>query len=114
MICLRCHRETDNQQNFCSACLQSMEQYPVNSETLIQLPRPRSDEKQSGKKRVISAAEQLTRMRRLLQWMIAISAVLLILFGVVTALLIKEYQTTIPYQQPMGRNYSVTIIDTES
>ena len=111
MECLRCGRENDSGREFCDTCLQSMEKYPVNPNTVIQLPRPRPGDaakKQSGKKRVQSTEEQLTHLKKLLRILITGGILLLILFGLVTALLVKEYQKNAGAQLPTGRNDFVT------
>lgn len=38
MNCIRCGRETEEDQVFCSACLKDMDRHPVNPGTPIQLP----------------------------------------------------------------------------
>jgi len=116
MRCLRCGRESENLQEFCGTCLQSMELYPVNPDTLIQLPRHRTEEtgkKQSAKKRMLSTEEQLEQLKKLQRWLITGSVLLLVLLGLVTALLVKELQETDVPQRPMGRNYTVTAEQTD-
>lgn len=38
MSCLRCGRDTENQQVFCAACLEEMARHPVRSDTPVYLP----------------------------------------------------------------------------
>ena len=108
MNCLRCGRDTKGEQNFCNTCLEKMKDYPVHPRTVIQLPRPRVEEKQPGKKRILSAEEHLEQMKKILRWMISGVVVLLVLIGILTALLVQSYQKEVVPKLPMGRNYSVT------
>ena len=111
MRCLRCGRENDNQQEFCKACLESMEKYPISPNTLIQLPQRRTGEmtkRQSGKKRAASAEEQLEQLKKLMRWMVLGLILLVTMLCVATAMLVKEYQKPETQPVPLGRNYTVT------
>ena len=48
MNCMKCGRETAENQAFCQECLEGMEKYPVKPGTVVHLPRRREE---SGSKK---------------------------------------------------------------
>ncbi len=67
MNCLKCSKDTKNEQCFCKRCLEAMDAYPVKSDVHVQLPiRPleASPKKTAGRRRSIPPEEQLARLRR--------------------------------------------------
>ena len=91
MACLKCGKETGENQVFCSECKQIMEQYPVKPGTPIQLPKraaPTHERRVSHQKQ--QSAEQ--RIARLKLWLKRLSIVilgLLLTVGVLIFLLLK-------------------------
>ena len=110
MKCLRCGVETGDQQVFCKECLASMEQYPVKPGTPITLPDRRvaaEPQRAVRKKRELSPEEQLARVNRLVQLLVAALAATLVTAGIFGSLLFVELTAEEP-QHPGTRNYSTT------
>ena len=76
MVCLKCGKNTTNEQVFCDQCLAVMDNYPVKPDIHIQLPNRAAHKKSSKKKRTPSPEEQvllLRRKQRRLKWIIAVA-----------------------------------------
>ena len=111
MHCLKCGKETKNEQVFCPQCLAVMEVYPVKADVHIQLPNHANREllKKSGKKRRSpSSEEQLATLRRRNRRLMAALLAMALLLGVAGYLLLrtaftegfhwrKDYNIEIPF-----------------
>lgn len=113
MNCMRCGKETEEKNVFCSECLEDMAKYPVKPGTLIHIPsRPESDSrKNTRKRRELSAEEQLDNAKNAVQILLV---TVLGLFGMVVVLgllllLMLGQPSPQPEetQPPMGRNYTI-------
>lgn len=86
MNCLRCGRETVDQQVFCQACLDNMARHPVKSDTPLYLPvrkekdAPRKQTRWHKKER--TAEEMVVILRKRVRFL---TAVALILFAMLSA-----------------------------
>lgn len=89
MNCLRCARETTQQQVFCDACLSDMARHPVKSDTPIYLPvrkpqeAPRKQYRWHKKER--TDEEMVVILRKRLRF---VTAVCLVLFMLLSAAVI--------------------------
>lgn len=75
MNCIRCGRETEDNQVFCTECLQDMEKHPVKPGTPIQLPvrEPRTVTKRSSFRVAASKWEdQIFRLKYTIVWLVII------------------------------------------
>ena len=110
MNCLRCGRETENQQVFCKACLDYMALHPVKSDTPVYLPvrkekeAPRKQRRWHRRER--SAEETVVILRKRVRFL---TAVTLILFSLLSAAvagvwLAKEQGAEIPIPN-IGQNF---------
>ena len=110
MNCLRCGRETENQQVFCKACLDYMALHPVRSDTPVYLPvrkekeAPRKQRRWHRRER--SADEMVVILRKRVRFL---TAVTLILFSMLSAAvagvwLAKEQGAEIPIPN-IGQNF---------
>lgn len=110
MNCLRCGRETENQQVFCKACLDYMALHPVKSDTPIYLPvrkekeAPRKQRRRYRRER--TAEEMVVILRKRVRFL---TAVTLILFSMLSAAvagvwLAKEQGAEIPIPN-IGQNF---------
>ena len=87
MNCMKCGRETVNNQVFCNECLADMEKYPVRPGTVIHLPRRREDTfvKKSPRRKSLPAPEEqvkiLKKQVRRLRFTVLIFTLLLVVFG---------------------------------
>ena len=108
MFCLKCGREIQEQQVFCDDCLQAMEEHPVKPGPPVRLPNFKSQtapKKQSHRKRVLSAEEQVLHLRKALRRMYVCVAVLIVVLGMATGLLVYEIQKS--DAPAIGQNYTI-------
>lgn len=108
MSCLKCGRKTEGEQVFCDSCLQMMDENPVKPGTPVLLPSPKSQivaKKQSHRKRALPPEEQVLHLRKALRRMYVCVAVLIVVLGMATALLIHE---VLEQAAPaIGQNYTI-------
>ena len=113
MNCMKCGRETTQEQTFCDLCLAEMEKYPVRPGTVILLPRRKNDapakKTAPRRKQTIPPEEQIRLLKRQIRRLTALLVLLLALLGATgyfTAVHLLESRTVfLP-----GQNYS-TITD---
>lgn len=113
MWCLKCGKDTKDEQVFCPQCLARMEKYPVKRDVHIQLPnhKNRDASKKNAKKKRAPTPEELveilrTRNRRLL----AIILVLALLMGATVFMLTKGEEAP-DIIDNLGKNYTVKTSD---
>ena len=115
MTCLKCGREIVAEQVFCDSCLAIMEKTPVKPGTPVLLPSPKHQaaaKKQGHRRRVLPPEEQVLHLRKALRRMYLSVAVLLLVLGMATALLVNEI---LKEDTPaIGQNYTIdTTLNTE-
>lgn len=65
MRCMKCGADIPDDQVFCDSCLDSMKQYPVRPNVLVQLPPPRSySKKSSASKSEATPAQQIRKLKK--------------------------------------------------
>ena len=109
MNCMRCGRETVDNDVFCSECLADMDKYPVRPGTMVHLPHRREEpvvKKAHGRRKpVLSPEEQVKRLKlhiRRQRIVLLISTLLLVIAGYFTVVHILEQDIDfLP-----GQNYS--------
>ncbi len=109
MNCLKCGKETENQQVFCSHCLEGMDAYPVKPGVVIHLPvRPElpAGKKQTHRRKQLTPEEQISHLRRTVRRLVALTALMAILLTAMGAMLAREI---LPEEslQNLGRNYTI-------
>ena len=106
MYCMKCGRETTDEQVFCDSCLQTMAQYPIKPGTPIQLPNRSGGKKQAPRKRQPTAAEQVQQLKRTVKRLIVALAVLTLVLCMTTIVLLQVMHddATVPVA---GKNYSI-------
>ena len=113
MNCMKCGRETENEQVFCQDCLQVMEKFPVRPGTVVLLPRRREPSviKKSIKRHVPSAEEQVKILRK------RVMTLTLLLIMCIIAIVLM-YKPTMHYvldeHVEIGQNYSTMTTTTSS
>ena len=113
MNCMKCGRETENEQVFCQDCLQVMEKFPVRPGTVVLLPRRREPSviKKNIKRHVPSAEEQVKILRKRV-----LTLTLLLIMCIVAIVLM--YKPTMHYvldeHVEIGQNYSTMTNTTSS
>ena len=105
MNCLKCGKETQNNQVFCSACLLDMEKHPVKPGTAIQLPlrAPKAPAKKAPHRQ--KPEEQVRRLRGLVRWLAAAVAVLSVALCVTAAMLVRTLISR-NETRAIGKNYT--------
>ena len=119
MHCLRCGRETENQQVFCKACLEYMSLHPVKSDTPIYIPSrkeketPRRQHHWHRKER--TAEEMVVILRKRVKFLAAVSLILfMMLSAAVTGVwLAKKQGADIPIPN-IGQNFVTSSDSTTS
>lgn len=110
MYCLKCGKETTQSNVFCDRCLDSMEKYPIKSGTAIHLPHREviaPVKKTAVRKRAVSAEEQVTMLKKTTRWLIAAVAILCVVLGLTTGLLVHNLLDRTPAPAVVGRNYTI-------
>lgn len=106
MGCIRCGRKTEEEQVFCRDCLQEMERYPVNPDTVVQLPR-RSNApfpKKAARRRTLSPEERIAVLRRRTRRLSIALAVLVLAFILLS---IPTVRFLIGTRYRPGQNYKI-------
>ena len=110
MQCIKCGKETKNEQVFCAQCLAVMEAYPVKPDVHIQLPKhtDRDPSRKSAKKRRTSSLEeQIAQLRRRNRRLVAALLAMALLLGAAGYLLARATVTT--EDTELGKNYTFEI-----
>ena len=107
MYCLKCGKETEESQVFCSSCQEVMQAYPVKPGTAVHImPREqRPQEKKAPRRKDADQEEQLNRLRLVIRCLAAAVAVLSVLLCATAGMLIHTLGTK-PADNPIGRNYT--------
>jgi len=103
---MRCGRDTGGEQAFCPDCLQVMERYPVDPDTVVQLPRRKSvsPSKRLPRRRTLSPEERIAQLRRRTRRL----AVALVVLAVAFVLLaIPTVNFLIGARSRPGQNYKL-------
>ncbi len=114
MFCLKCGRETENEQVFCQRCLDSMETYPIKPGTAVQLPRRSSEsagKKSPRRKRIVPPEELLAKQKGIVRRLTVTCVVLCLLLAVSTFFLVKNVLDADTHRW-IGRNYTIQTEDT--
>jgi len=99
MQCIKCGKETQENQVFCESCLQVMDAYPVKPDTAIHLPNRANQpsSKKSARKKALPLEEQVANMKKSIRRLRLFSIVLALLLIFVSCALV--YRMTRPQQQ---------------
>ncbi len=112
MNCMKCGRETTQEQVFCDACLADMDRYPVKPGTPIHIPaqpQPVVHKKSHRRMRVMEPEEQISRLKKSVKLLAVSLIVLLLAWGVTFGLLLHIWQQE--EKIPIGQNYSIVSSD---
>lgn len=108
MNCLKCGKETKENQVFCETCLASMEQYPVKPDAVIHLPHVYTQpeaKKQTVRRRALSPEEQLVQLKKLVRRLLWAVAALVVVLGLTVGMLLYNIFSA-PEANAIGRNYT--------
>lgn len=90
MICLKCGKETEENQVFCGECRQVMAQYPVKPGTPIQLPQRKNlQEKKTVHKKKQNLEKQIAYLQNTLRRLYFVVALLLLTVAALLFFLLK-------------------------
>ena len=109
MNCLRCGRETVQENVFCNACLGYMEEYPIKPGTAVQIPDREAyfEKNQPAPRNHVSPEAIISKLRRTVRVLVAVLLILSLCLGVTTWFLFQSISVqrfTMPGD--MGRNYT--------
>ena len=112
MNCMKCGRDLESEQAFCEDCLLEMKKYPVNPNTIVQLPRRRETppiRKNPSRRRTVSPEEQVKSLKKRL-WIL--TGVLILVLAILISMIhpTVNYFVRNYYLRP-GQNYN-TIVET--
>ena len=107
MECLKCGKATEDNQVFCSECLEDMANYPVNTSTAIHIPiRPTSPEKAAPRTRDCTPSETIASQQALIRWLAVTIAVLSLLLCATAGFLIHTLEKKDDTPNKIGWNYT--------
>lgn len=105
MPCIKCGRETEENQVFCPECLASAEKAPVKPGTPVSIPK-RPQKIYSVPVKAEKPEEVILRLRRQIRLLWITIAALLICLVFSVAAIIFHYSTTDHNAFSIGQNYS--------
>ena len=114
MNCMKCGRETRDENVFCQDCLLDMEKYPVRPGTVVLLPRRRESSvvKKIQKRHIPTAEEQISFLRR---WVLVLSVILCVCIAAIALMIKPTMHYILDEHVEIGQNYStVTPTTTDS
>lgn len=108
MNCLKCGKETQQEQVFCSRCLDSMAAYPVKPGTAVHLPKQTAApvQKKALRKRSLNQDERISQLKKWNLWLAAAAAVLVLALALTIGALMRTCQA-LEQARNTGKNYSV-------
>jgi hypothetical protein len=120
MNCMKCGRETENEQVFCDGCLEIMAKYPVKPGIVIHLPKHEDTpiKKPAPVYPTHTPEEQVLRQKSVIRWLSLALVALVVAFGLAAAAVLylldqRDLQFERQRTQEMGRNYHVVAASEE-
>lgn len=108
MQCMKCGRDLEAGEVFCTKCQEVMAQYPVKPGTVVQLPhRPQqtATKKQPPRRKNLPVEEQLSLLKRMSRTLaLALVAMILVSIGLGYVALTQYFENQ--SKQAVGQNYS--------
>ena len=114
MNCMKCGQKIEEDQVFCSTCLEGMANYPVRPGTVVLLPNhgKSAQKKPATKKKVPpTPEEQLISAKRNIKFLRILTLILVLIAGVLSWITSRVI-TELDVQRLLGRNYN-TVQTTE-
>lgn len=105
MNCLKCGREVTEEQVFCDDCLETMEQYPVDPDARVRLPRRQESAapRKPVKRRTIAPEEQILLLTKRIRLLLVL---LVIAVAAAVALAYPAAKHLMEDRLAPGQNYS--------
>ncbi len=113
MGCMKCGRETVNEQAFCPDCVAEMKNYPVRPGTVVQLPRrsAHNSPKKQPKKRTIPPEEQIKILKKRI---FHLTLALVLAIGITVACAVPAVKYLLNSQPKPGQNYTTVTVPTDT
>ena len=114
MGCMKCGRDVDAKQVFCPECLETMRQYPVKKDAVVQIPnRASAAADRPAPVREPPAARTIRRQRGVIRFLILTVILLAGLLAATAAMLLHTLQTpdtqeTLPHRDPVATTRNLT------
>lgn len=108
MNCIKCGREIDPGEVFCSICLEEMEKHPVKPGTVVLLPPKQAEylpKKQPRRRHIPSPEDQVKRLKRRCRILVAVLLLTLAAAGFL-GYVAREAIGQLDIQKFWGQNYS--------
>ena len=108
MNCMRCGRETLEENVFCQDCLLEMEKFPVRPDTVVLLPRRKeiSIVKKITKRHIPTAEEQIGILRK---YVMILSIALAVCIVAIALMLKPTMHYVLDEHVEIGQNYSSVV-----
>lgn len=103
MYCLRCGRETEEEQAFCLECQKEMAKYPVDPNAVVQLPVRKQSSPKKAVKRKAPTEEQIKYLKRRLRLYACLFLIAVITSICLSIPLIRHYGSQ---HFQIGQNYT--------
>lgn len=110
MYCLRCGRETEDEQAFCLDCQKDMAKHPVDPNAVVQLPVRKQGAPKKAAKRRIPPEEQVKVLKRRVRIFTCLFLAALITAVSLSIPLIRQYGK---HRFQIGQNYTTVKPSTE-
>ena len=108
MNCMKCGKETQQDQIFCPDCLAEMEKYPVKPGTVVQIPVQPIKKQPHHRRQTVTHEEQLKRQSKIIRRLV-LALVLTAAVAVFFALLSFDILEKSSVHNLLGQNYSVAV-----
>lgn len=103
MFCLRCGRETENEQAFCLDCQKVMAACPVDPNAVVQLPVRKQNAPKKTARRRVTPEEQIRVLRKRLRVCAGLLLAAVILIVCLSVPIIRDFGKQ---KFQIGQNYS--------
>ena len=109
MYCMKCGKETENEQVFCKQCLEVMDRYPIKPGTHVHLPHRNEVPvvKKQSRRRGLSAEEQIVHYKVLVRTLVALLGAVSVVLGIFIGLYFQQEAPATDEEAPIGQNYTV-------
>lgn len=113
MNCLKCGNEAEQEQVFCTHCLEIMSRYPVKPGTPVQLPKRDilPAQKKQSRRRQLAPEDQIVHLKVLVRTLAALLGVVSIILGLFVGLYFMKEKTSDTAVPSIGQNYTVDPTD---
>lgn len=118
MNCVKCGKETRENNVFCEECLAEMEKYPIRPGTVVQIPsrREEPERKPARKAKEQTPEEQIASLKKTIRFLTicaAVFAVMLALTAGALGFLLARQAEPVAETRPQSRNYSTALHPTD-